>query len=124
MRKFLVTTIIGGICSVIWIGGFSEENDLDPTVLSPDIFKTVLENDEVRVIQTTVVNGMTPAIHAHPDRVEILVTDCTWVDKTAEKDEVEETFRAGDVFWAEATTHGGDVFHVRQPCTLLEVELK
>ena len=124
MRRFISTAILGVLCSIFWTAAYSQGSELDPTILSPDIFSTVLENDAVRVIQTNIVDGMKPAIHAHPDRVEILVTDCTWVDEGVEGKEVEETSRAGDVFWAEATTHGGDVIHVRQPCTLLEVELK
>ena len=104
MRKLTSTTILGVVCSVCWTGALSQGNELAPTVLSPDIFRTVLVNNAVRVIQTHVVDGMKPAIHAHPDRVEILVTDCTWVEKEVEGKEVEETFRAGGVFWAEATT--------------------
>jgi len=107
VRRFISTAILGVLCSIFWTGAYSQRSDLDPTILSPDIFSTVLENDAVRVIQTNIVDGMKPAIHAHPDRVEILVTDCTWVDEGIEGKEVEETSRAGDVFWAEATTHGG-----------------
>jgi len=92
--------------------------------LSPDIYSTVMENDAVRVIQVDATDGNQTAVHSHPNRVVIYVTDCTWIEAMDDGKVVEESFKAGDVIWEEATTHGGDVNHVREPCTLLEVELK
>ena len=103
---------------------FSQQGSLDPTVLSPEIYETVMENDQVRVIRVTATDGNQPAIHSHPDRVVVYVDDCTWVNSVDDGSVAEESYRAGDVLWEQATTHGGDVNHVRETCTLIEVELK
>jgi len=103
---------------------FSQQGNLDPTLLSPEIYETVMENDQVRVIRVTATDGNQAAIHSHPDRVLVYVDDCTWLNSKDDGTIAEWSNRAGDVVWKQATTHGGNVTHVRETCTLLEVELK
>jgi len=101
-----------------------QEQSLDPTVVAPEEFMTVYENDRIRVVRVIVVDGSKPAQHSHPDRVVIFLNQCTWIEVGDDGSIVEETYAAGAVLWQEATMHGNDANQVKDTCELLEVELK
>jgi hypothetical protein len=43
--------------------------DTDPTTTNPDVYKTVFENDRVRVLEYRDKPGESTAAHRHPDSV-------------------------------------------------------
>lgn len=97
---------------------------LDPVRVAPHIFKTVLDNERVRVLKVTDRNGQTPPLHAHPDRVVVFLSPCAWMETSEDGQRSMQSFRLGDVVWAERITHGGRTSRVIQECSLLEIELK
>jgi len=113
---------------LIFILGFAvagaQSPALDPVNVAPHIFATVLENDQVRVIKVTERTGETPPLHSHPDRVLVYLSPCAWLEETADGQKSMQSFRLGDVQWANADTHGGATSEVVQECSILEIELK
>ena len=104
--------------------GFAQQLTLDPTVVAPEEFSTVFENERVRVVRVVVVDGSKPARHSHPDRVVIFVSPCTWVETGDDGAVLEETYESGEVSWQDAIVHESYPNRVADTCELLEVELK
>ena len=115
---------IGILAGLYLSSALSQDRKLDPTVVSPDIYETVLENDSVRVIRVTAFNESRPGMHSHPDRVVINLNDCVWLSTSEDGSQEEEAYSSGAVSWEAAVTHGGQVNLVRETCELLEVEIK
>lgn len=124
LPRYLATSAITALITLVASAAFSQRSILDPTVVSPDIYKTEFENSMVRVIRVTASNGSTPAQHSHPDRVVININQCTWLETKDDGSVAEETYAAGAVTWEGSVTHGGQVNRVKETCELLEVELK
>lgn len=97
---------------------------LDPVRVAPHIYETLLDNDRVRVLKMTERHGETPPLHSHPDRVVVFLSPCAWMESSDDGQASMESYRLGDVKWAERTTHGGETSRVVQECSLLEIELK
>lgn len=83
-----------------------------------------MDNERVRVLKVTERNGETAPLHAHPDRVVVFLSPCAWLETTKDGQETMQSYKPGDVLWAETTTHGGKTSRVVQECSLLEIELK
>jgi quercetin dioxygenase-like cupin family protein len=47
--------------------------EIDPVSVSPDLYKVLLENDYVRVVQYTINPGQRDSIHTHPAKVSYVV---------------------------------------------------
>ena len=77
----------------------------DATVVAPDHYKVVFENDQVRVLRIAYAAGDETAMHSHPGGVAVFFSDqnaeFTLEDGTAE----ERPAKAGDVLWTPAETH-------------------
>ena len=97
---------------------------LDPVRVAPHIYESLLDNERVRVLKATDRNGETPPLHVHPDRVVVFLSPCAWLETTADGQKTMQSYKLGDVLWAERTTHGGKTSRVVQECSLLEIELK
>ena len=76
-----------------------------------------------RLLAST-ATGETPPIHSHPDRVVVFLSPCAWMTTDSDGNTAMESYRLGDVLWAERVTHGGETSRVVQECSLLEIELK
>lgn len=97
---------------------------LDPVRVAPHIYEALLENDRVRVLRATERTGETPPLHSHRERVVVFLSPCAWMEITADGQTAMQSYKLGDVLWAERITHGGETFRCVQECTLLEIELK
>lgn len=122
--RLVSVSCLGVLAGLGLSNALSQQRGLDPTVVSPDIYTTVLENDSVRVIKVTARNGSTPQMHSHPDRVVVNLNDCTWLSLSEEGSLEEENYSAGAVSWELSVTHGGQENRVRETCELLEIEIK
>lgn len=102
----------------------AQSSILDPVRVAPHIFEVVLDNERVRVLEVTDRNGETQPLHAHPDRVIVYLSPCAWLVETDDGETRMESYRFGDVLWADGTTHGGQTSTVVQECRSVEIELK
>jgi quercetin dioxygenase-like cupin family protein len=79
----------------------------DPTRTDPDKYRTIFENDRVRVIEYRDEPGDRTSPHAHPDSVMITLSG---FDRRLTVGELsrEVTLAAGEVRWLDAQTHSGE----------------
>ncbi len=96
---------------------------LDPVKVAPHIYQLKLENEKVRVVHQTLRNGETQPLHAHPDRLLVYLQTCAWIEDDGEGNKRMQSFKYGEVVWAEAITHGGENNEVVQECRILEIEI-
>ncbi len=77
----------------------------DAAKVAPHIYKVVLENERVRVLEVKTSPGGKSDMHHHPDMVGYAVTDCTWLltSPSGEPDRVE--LKAGETFYLPAVDH-------------------
>jgi quercetin dioxygenase-like cupin family protein len=76
--------------------------------VAPDVYKVVLENDRVRMLEARMPLGGHTDMHSHPDYVVYMLQDGK-VKFTAPSGETAELdFKAGDVMWRDAEEHATD----------------
>ena len=119
--RIYITTVPALILSLS--AAIAQSPALDPVRVAPHIYESVLENERVRVLSVTERTGETPPLHAHPDRVVVFLSPCAWLE-TGPDGQTMQSYKLGDVLWADRTTHGGETSRVVQECSLLEIELK
>ena len=79
----------------------------DPTVTDPDKYKTIFENDRVRVLEYTDAPGDRTSPHVHPDSV--MYTLSSFRRRLVHGDQaVEVALEAGQVHWLDAQEHHGE----------------
>jgi beta-alanine degradation protein BauB len=81
--------------------------DDDPTCTDPDKYRTIFENDAVRVLEYRDTPGAATAPHRHPDSVMYTLSAFARrlrVDGGARDVEL----RAGEVHWLPAQVHRGE----------------
>jgi len=123
-KKYRIGTIIGLLAGLGLATALAQSPALDPVRVAPHIYESVLDNQRVRVLKVTERNGETPPLHAHPDRVVVFLSPCAWMETAEDGRTVMQSYKLGDVLWANRTTHGGETSRVVQECSLLEIELK
>jgi len=123
-KKFRTGTAIGLFGVAGLATALAQSPALDPVRLAPHIYESVLDNARVRVLKVTERNGETPPLHAHPDRVVVFLSPCAWMESADDGQTTMQSYKLGDVLWADRTTHGGKTSRVVQECSLLEIELK
>ncbi len=94
----------------------------DATEVSPDIFRVLLENASVRVVEFRAARGQKMPMHTHPPYVSVNMSrprlKVTYPDG---KSEVQEPI-PGDVVWSEAVEHAGEVVSGSVHAILVEVK--
>ena len=103
--------------------GASVPAPLDPVKVAPHIYELEFENERVRVVRQTVRNGETQPLHAHPDRLLVYLQTCAWLEDDGQGGQRMQSFKYGEVVWADAETHGGNTANVVQECKILEIEM-
>jgi len=122
---YLPSAVLAALVALGLLNGCARQSILDPTVVAPKEFVTVFENERVRAVRVTVVDGSIPATHSHPDRLVVFLNQCTWIETADDGSLLEEVYAAGSVSWQQAMIHeGGSPNRVKETCDLLEVELK
>ena len=99
-------------------------DEIDPVVVSPDMYKELLENEHVRVVEYEILPGQKDNWHTHPAKVSYVVAGGS-LRITPEQGEsfiVEE--KTGSTIWFEAVgKHFGE--NVGQtPVRIVFVEIK
>ncbi len=95
----------------------------DAVKIAPNVYKVVLENDRVRVLDVRTKPGDTSALHGHPDLVCYAITNCTWLLKSPNGDEFRAEIKAGDTIFLDAVEHTAEDVGTSESHALL-IELK
>ena len=77
----------------------------DPVEVSPSIYKVLLENDKVRVLEIHMKPGEVSSQHWHPAHVLYIFDDCKVKFSYPEGEPEELELKAGQTFWSDALTH-------------------
>jgi quercetin dioxygenase-like cupin family protein len=73
IRSFiLLILLVGGP-----LPGSGQQVGIDPVAVSPDIFKVLLENEHVRVVEYTLVPGQRDEWHTHPPKMSYVISGGT-----------------------------------------------
>lgn len=80
----------------------------DPLTVGPDIYRLILENERVRVMEARFQPGAKIGPHAHPDHV-VVVTSAGKLVVTAANGKTQEfDAKVGDTFFIAAETHSAE----------------
>ena len=96
--------------------------ELDPTVTDPEAYRTIFENDRVRVLEYSDKPGHRTSPHRHPDSVMYTLSAFRRKVSAGGKD-VEVELPAGTVRWVGAQEHYGENIG-ESPSHAIFVELK
>jgi quercetin dioxygenase-like cupin family protein len=96
---------------------------LDPAIVAGNVYRTVLENQRVRVFEAHFAPGDKAAWHEHPDHVIRALTDINLQLKLPGGETMDIAKRAGETMWMEAGPHEA-VNTGANEARLLVVELK
>jgi mannose-6-phosphate isomerase-like protein (cupin superfamily) len=78
---------------------------IDPVEVSPNSYKVLLENDQVRVLQMDLKAGETDETHSHPSETVYFVKGGKAKIHLPDGGAVEADIPDGHVMWNEAWTH-------------------
>ncbi len=77
----------------------------DASVVAPNVYKVVFENDRVRLLEVSMDPGASSALHSHPDYLIYALSDGTVTLSDGSGQGAEVEIKAGDVMWRDAEEH-------------------
>ena len=77
----------------------------DVVKIAPNLYKVLLENDRVRVLDSLYKPGDKPAMHSHPDIVGYLLSDGKAKFTLPDGQNMEIETKAGEAMFMEAQSH-------------------
>jgi quercetin dioxygenase-like cupin family protein len=80
----------------------------DPVKVAPDNYKTLLENDHVRVLEVRAKPGEKVALHSHPDHAAYVLSAGKMKLTGADGTSKDVDNKLGDVKWIKAEAHSGE----------------
>jgi quercetin dioxygenase-like cupin family protein len=95
----------------------------DPVSVDPADVKVVFESEQIRVLHARYAPHQKIAIHSHPSRVVVYITDMHALVTSASGATEELRYRAGDSRWSEPVTHSVENLE-DTPFEIVEIELK
>ncbi len=95
----------------------------DAVTVAPHIYKVVLENDRVRVLDVRSQQGDKSEMHSHPDAVAIAIQGGAYRFALPDGESMEIELAAGDVAFTDAVEHTTEQIST-DPARVILVELK
>ena len=95
----------------------------DAVKVAPNNYRSLLENDRVRLLESRLRPGEKTAMHAHPDVVAYPLTDCKVAFTLPDGEHFEAELKAGEPGFFEAQSHSTENVGPGEAHVLL-VELK
>lgn len=80
----------------------------DPIKVAPDVYKVLLENDRVRVLEVRIKPGQKAAMHEHPASVEYFFNDAKAKFTPAGGKSQTRELKADTIAWAEPEKHASE----------------
>jgi beta-alanine degradation protein BauB len=95
----------------------------DPVKLSPQYYKVLLDNDEVRVLEFRFKPGEKEPMHSHPRGIVYSLTDAKIKVSFPDGKSEESAIKAGEARWRDAVTHAAENIGATE-AHVIAVELK
>ena len=102
MRRILTAVAVVFVTLMFTVGTAVAQ---DPLKVGPTIYKKLLENDRVRILEVTFAPGDSIAMHSHPDHAVYTVTGGTLRVTTSDGKTMVADLKAGDPIWFPAVIH-------------------
>jgi quercetin dioxygenase-like cupin family protein len=100
MRNLLHAAVAIG--ALVLTGGAAGAQD--PRGVAPNVFREVLNNPRVRILEANFRPGAKVAAHSHPEHVVYMLTDGTLIVRQAGKTPYDMAFTAGQALMLPAQT--------------------
>lgn len=111
MKNFallLIGFVAGGLLT-LHVNAGSDSTLRDPVKLAPEIYRVVLENDRVRVIDCHLKPGEKEPMHSHPNGAFVYYfTDAAMRGNELDGGTINSRNKAGDMIWRDPVTHVGE----------------
>lgn len=95
----------------------------DPVKVAPEIYKVLLENDRVRVLEVRLRPGKKSPMHSHPAYIIYALSTCKVRFTFADGKTKEVKTRPGEAAWSDAESHAVDNIGSTE-VHILNIELK
>jgi quercetin dioxygenase-like cupin family protein len=95
------TTILISLLSAICVAASAQ----DPMTTSPQYYKVLLENDQVRVLEYRLKPGETEPMHSHPAGVVYVLSGATLKFSYPDGRTEEKAAATGEAIWRDPVTH-------------------
>jgi quercetin dioxygenase-like cupin family protein len=119
IRQLLVR--IGIMAALLCAAGAAQAQDV--LTVAPSVFKLVMENNRIRVIEATFRPGEKVPEHSHPDHLIYMLSPGTLVIRPPGRTAYEMTFNSGEAVYLAAQTRAAENDGERTVRVLI-VELK
>ena len=127
MKKVLVSLVacgaIAAVAGAYELGRSASEPVQDPVKISPELYKVVLENERIRVLDITLKPGEKSPMHSHPDFAVYALSDgkALFTFKDGKTKDIE--LKKGQCVWNDAMSHAAENTGTTE-LHVLNIELK
>jgi quercetin dioxygenase-like cupin family protein len=95
------TTVLVSLLAILCTTAHAQ----DPVKTSPQYYKVLLENDQVRVLEYRLKPGEKEAMHSHPAGVVYVLSGAKLKVTSPDGKTEERSATAGETIWREPVTH-------------------
>lgn len=95
----------------------------DPVKVAPNVYKVLMENEKVRVLEATIRPGVKVPLHSHPDHLAYILSGGTMSFTGAGGQKNDITAKVGETLWMPEESHSS-VNTGNSEVRVLIVELK
>ena len=95
----------------------------DAVTVAPHLYKVLLENDRVRVLEVRARPGAKTATHTHPSQVAVAISDGKYRFTSPDGQSMEVELKAGQAVYLDPVEHTTEIIGTREAHVLL-IELK
>jgi quercetin dioxygenase-like cupin family protein len=97
MKMIILASLLSAICMVT--------SAQDPVTTSPQFYKILLENDQVRVLEYRLKPGEKEPMHSHPAGVIYVLSGGTLKSSYPDGRTEQKTAATGEAIWRDPVTH-------------------
>ena len=95
----------------------------DAVTVAPHLYKVVLENDRVRVLEVRDMPGVKTEMHTHPSQVAVAISDGKYRFTSPDGQSMEVELKAGQAVYLDPVEHTTEIIGTSEAHVLL-IELK
>ena len=95
----------------------------DAVTVAPDLYKVLLENDRVRVLEVRSQPGAKSAMHTHPSYIAVAISDGKYRFSSPDGKSVEIELKPGQTFFFDPVEHATEIIGTSEAHIVL-IELK
>jgi quercetin dioxygenase-like cupin family protein len=105
VKKSFILGLLFGVALTTAAFVLSSEVSKDPVKISPQYYKVLLENDQVRVLEYRLKPGEKEAMHSHPAGIVYTLSDGKMKTTLPNGETHESDRKMGEAIWRDPTTH-------------------